>query len=98
MKKITTFAAVIALAGASLAGCDSPAEQNAEEAADAIEAQGEATADAMEDRADELDTKVDGVDSTAEQNLENKADAVRESADAKAEQVEEQADPDTTSQ
>lgn len=46
----------------------------------------------MEDRADDLDPKVDGVGSTAEQNLENKADAVRESADAKAEQVEEQAE------
>jgi 3-dehydroquinate dehydratase len=91
MKKITTFAAAVALAGIGLAGCDSPAEQNAEEAADAVEAKGEATADAMEERADELDPTTDGVDSPAEQNLENKAEAVREGADAKAEKIEDEA-------
>jgi hypothetical protein len=92
MKKNFTTIVALALVGAGLAGCDSPAEERAEEQADAIEAQGEATADAMEERADQMDSTVDGVDSTAEQNLENKADAVRERADAKAEAVEEQAE------
>ena len=46
----------------------------------------------MEDKADTLDTQVDGVDSAAENKMEDKAEMVREQGDAKADAMEDNAD------
>lgn len=90
MKKLLLAAVAVSTLG--LAACDSAKENAAEDTADAVREQGEATADAMEDKADTLDTTVDGVDSQAEQAMEDKAQAVRENADKKADAIEKKAE------
>lgn len=91
MKKIILMAA-IAVSTLSLAACDSKKEEAAEDKADIVSEQGDATADAMEDKADTLDTTVDGVDSKAEQAMEDKAAVVRENAEKKADNIEAKAE------
>ncbi|KMS54916.1 hypothetical protein V474_17755 [Novosphingobium barchaimii LL02] len=80
MKSITTSRlAMIAIASASLglAACNSPQQEATEKAADAVEAQSDAAADAMEDQA----AMTSGTPSEA---LENQADAVENAGDAKS--------------
>ncbi|RKF22538.1 hypothetical protein D6851_04790 [Altericroceibacterium spongiae] len=78
MKKIAMFAAAAAM-GLGLAACDSAAENNMEDQADAVEDQADATADAM--------TEGDVSEAT-----EEKADAIEDAGEAKADAMEDAAD------
>lgn len=83
MKKILVLGMAAGLA--SLAACNSsPREQ----AADNIEANGEAVADNLEDAADNTNSAM------MENNLENRADAVRATSENQAEDMRTN-DPDT---
>lgn len=68
MKKVLFL--MFAAASFTFASCDSPKENAQEQAADNVEATGEAKADAMEDAADKTR---ETADSTADK-MENKAD------------------------
>ncbi len=93
MKTLT----LAALAGASvlLAACNqSPIEKKADQTeergqaqADAIRQDAEQRADALEDRADAVDTQVVGEPPAAEA-MESKAEAIREKAEKMADRVE----------
>lgn len=81
IRKALAATAVLAFAG-SLAACESPADDTAEDQADAIEDTGEAQADALEEQAGETDNEA------MEESLNEQADAVEEQADAEADAVE----------
>jgi len=81
----TVIVAVAALGALSLAACESPADKAAEQQADAVEATGEAKADALESQAAATPNEA------VETQLNKQADAVEESADAKADAIEQQA-------
>ena len=89
-KSIMILAASLSLA--TLGACDSGAENAQENQADTVRESTEAQADALEDKADNMDTQVDGVDSAAENNMEDKAEMVREQGEAKADAMEDNAD------
>jgi hypothetical protein len=76
--------AAIAALALGVTACDSPAENEAEKQADAVEAAGEAQADALEKQANQ-------VTGDASAALDAKADAVEQAADAKAEAIEDKA-------
>lgn len=76
--------------GLGLAACDSKQENAEEAAAQDVRASGEATADAMEDKADAV--RAAGGSEVKADALEDKADVVREGADAKADATEDKAD------
>lgn len=89
--KILPFA-VMAGAAALLAACNqSPAEQQAEVAADNVEANAEMQADQLENQADAVRETDPGLNSApVEQRadqLEDQADVVRESGDRQAEAI-----------
>ncbi|MBX3479976.1 MAG: hypothetical protein KF842_06225 [Caulobacter sp.] len=86
---ITAAAAFGAL---SLAACGSPAEKAADQKADAIEAQGEQTADSLEKQADVAKDTAEAQGQAQADALNEKADQVEKSADAKADAVRENAD------
>ena len=81
------FALTIAAAAALLAvaACNSPTDEAAEQKADAIEAQGEAAANATEQAADAAATPAQA------EALEQKADATEAAANATANKVEQDA-------
>lgn len=74
MKKVLFLA--LAAASFSFTSCDSQKENGAEQAAENVDASGEAKADAMEDAGNEA-----GADSV-ENATEAKADAIEDAADA----------------
>ena len=82
--KSAMFASVAAM-GLSLAACDSGAENAAEDQADVVRENADATSDAMEDKADKMG-------GAAEDNMEAKAEAVDDAGEAKADAMEDKAD------
>lgn len=89
-KSIMILAASVSFA--ALGACDSGAENAQEQQADTVRENAEAQADAMEDRADTIDTTTNGMDSATENAMEDKADAVRDKAETKADAMEDKAD------
>ncbi len=77
--------ATLATAGLGLAACDSKKENAAEDQAAAVRESPDATADA-------IDSKADAVGGASEEALEHKADKIRESGDTKADAMEDKAD------
>lgn len=82
--KTAMFASVASL-GLALAACDSPAENAAEDEADAVRDATAAQADAMEHEAEMLE-------GTAEEQMEAEAEALEDAGEAQAEQIEESAE------
>lgn len=84
----TIILATAAVAALGLAACSNQAEKAADAQADAVEAQGELKADAMENDAKATEQAADGQGEAAEAQAEASADAMR----AQADQVEQKAD------
>ncbi|WP_338447185.1 hypothetical protein V5F89_05210 [Pelagerythrobacter marensis] len=87
MKSIFKGAMVASVAamGLTLAACDSPAENAAEDRADAVRDATAAQADAMEHEAETLD-------GAAEEQMEAEAEALENAGEEKAEAIEESAE------
>ena len=83
-----SYLALAAAAAFSLTACESPADNAAEQQADAIEANAEQQADAIENQADAAETAGNEAKADA---LEEKADAVEEAGNEKADAVEQSA-------
>ena len=83
-----SYLALAAAAAISLTACESPADNAAEQQADAIEANAEQQADAIENQADAAETAGNEAKADA---LEEKADAVEEAGNEKADAVEQSA-------
>ena len=83
-----SYLALAAAAAFSLTACESPADNAAEQQADAIEANAEQQADAIENQADAAETAGNEAKADA---LEEKADAVEEAGNEKAVAVEQSA-------
>ena len=77
--------ASVAAMGLSLAACDSAAENSAEDQADVVRENADATSDTMENQADKMG-------GAAEDMMENKAEAVDDAGEAKADKMEDKAD------
>ena len=83
-----SYLALAAAAAFSLTACESPADEAAEERADAIEATTEQRADAIENQADAAEAA--GNEARADA-LEEKADAVEQAGNEKADNIEQAA-------
>ena len=89
-KSIMILAASLSLA--TVGACDGATENAQEDQADVVRENAEVQADAMEEKANATDTKVDGMDSATENKMEADAQAVREKGDATADAMEDAAD------
>ena len=73
--------AAIGLISLAATGCDKQAQKDAE-----------ITADAIENSADRLNTRIDNIAANAQDKIETKADMVSEKADAATEEISDRAD------
>lgn len=80
MKKITAFASAAVL-GLGLAACDSPAEEAAEEQAEAIEEQADDMEDAgliTDEEADAMEAEADDIEDAAEGDTDEYTEGMEE--------------------
>ena len=83
-----THLAIAGLAALALAACESKSDKVAESQSDAIQAAAETKADAMENRADTVESMGGAANEAAADAMDKQADAVRDAADAKGDAIE----------